>query len=400
MIDYINSAVLQKYYKEIGFSFTDRQKATLIWAARQYKWRDILDSLRELAGKTTDIDLKKQIEERLDYEELKLARMRKNQENRFVYVVFDENYYARGFFRRFDAAYEYATQRRGIHDIEKQQIVEYYAPVFTTSLEHARAKRYDPAKLEEVYQADCDYFGGPVARCRVDEEGELWFPASVEVDGPQWLVEDEGRFENEYVEIPYPEGNEEAFQAKEAMSRYMHEGDEHMDVLTALYDAQFDNFSLPVRVQYENQCITGIVTVVDARKGIFDIEMPGEFVYEDLDIWKVKKVEKIHREIKAIKEGLGVKIWLDDLRPAPEGYELVRSVSEAQALIKQIEEEGGTIEVIDLDHDLGDYARFGGDGIKLLDYLLERDTLYPVKFHTANPVGRANMERMVQRYWP
>lgn len=100
------------------------------------------------------------------------------------------------------------------------------------------------------------------------------------------------------------------------------------------------------------------------------------------------------------KEGKDVKLWLDDLRPAPEGYEPVKSVREAQTVIEQIEAEGGTIEVIDLDHDLGDYAQFGGDGIKLLDYLLERGTLYPVKFHTANPVGRANMERMVQRYWP
>lgn len=221
MIDYINSAVLQKYYEEIGFSFTDRQKATLIWAARQYKRREILDSLQELARETVDADLKRQIKERLAYEELKLVRMQTNPENRYVYVVFDENYYARGFFRRFDAAYEYAKGRWGIYDIEKQQIVEYFAPVFTTSLEHAKAKSYDPAKLEEVYQADCDYFGGPVARCRVDEEGELWFLASVEVDGPQWLVEDEDRFENEYVEIPYPEGNEEAYQAKEVMGKYI-----------------------------------------------------------------------------------------------------------------------------------------------------------------------------------
>ncbi len=178
-----------------------------------------------------------------------------------------------------------------------------------------------------------------------------------------------------------------------------HAGDRYREVLTALYEAQ-ENSPLPVRVQYGNENIVGMVTVVDCRKDIFDIEMPGEYAYEDLDIWKVRRVEKIAREISAVKEGRGVKLWLDDLRPAPEGYELVRSVREAQAVIEQIETEGGTIEVIDLDHDLGDYAQFGGDGIKLLDYLLERDTLYPVKFHTANPVGRANMERMVQRYWP
>lgn len=40
-------------------------------------------------------------------------------------------------------------------------------------------------------------------------------------------------------------------------------------------------------------------------------------------------------------EGCSVKLWLDDLRPAPEGYELARSVREAQAVIEQIEAEGG-----------------------------------------------------------
>ena len=40
---------------------------------------------------------------------------------------------------------------------------------------------------------------------------------------------------------------------------------------------------------------------------------------------------------------------------------------------------------------LGDYAYDGGDAIKLLDYLAERETFYPVEIHTANPIGRENM---------
>jgi len=56
--------------------------------------------------------------------------------------------------------------------------------------------------------------------------------------------------------------------------------------------------------------------------------------------------------------------------------------------------------LLDLDHDLGDYAQFGGDAIKILDYLAEREIFYPIEIHTANPVGRANMERMIDRYWP
>ena len=50
-------------------------------------------------------------------------------------------------------------------------------------------------------------------------------------------------------------------------------------------------------------------------------------------------------------------------------------------------------------NDVGDYADQGGDAIRLLDWLAERETFYPVEIHTANPVGRANMERILARYW-
>lgn len=95
-----------------------------------------------------------------------------------------------------------------------------------------------------------------------------------------------------------------------------------------------------------------------------------------------------------------IKIWVDDIRPVPSGYEGTKSVEETINLIEEIEAAGGEIELLDLDHDLGDYAMYGGDAIKLLDYLAERETFYPVRIHTANPVGRANMERMIERYWP
>ncbi len=94
-----------------------------------------------------------------------------------------------------------------------------------------------------------------------------------------------------------------------------------------------------------------------------------------------------------------MKIWLDDLRPAPSEYVAVRSVNQAIELIKKTEADGAEIEMLDLDHDLGDFCNDGGDAIKLLDWLAERGTFYPVKLHTANPVGRSNMERMIARYW-
>lgn len=94
-----------------------------------------------------------------------------------------------------------------------------------------------------------------------------------------------------------------------------------------------------------------------------------------------------------------MKIWLDDIRPVPEGYVGARSVNETIRLIEDAESKGVEIEILDLDHDLGDFASDGGDAIKILDFLVERETYYPIAIHTSNPVGRANMERMINRFW-
>lgn len=91
-----------------------------------------------------------------------------------------------------------------------------------------------------------------------------------------------------------------------------------------------------------------------------------------------------------------MKIWLDDIRRAPEGYVQCKSVNEAIVII---EENKNNIEVIDLDHDLGDFAKDGGDAICLMDYLVVNELFYILNFHTANPVGLANMKRMYNRYW-
>ena len=94
-----------------------------------------------------------------------------------------------------------------------------------------------------------------------------------------------------------------------------------------------------------------------------------------------------------------VKIYVDDIRPVPEGYIGTKSVNETIVLIQQIEADGGEIVLLDLDHDLGDYAKDGGDAIKILDYLVEHETLYPVAIHTMNPVGAENMRRVIRRNW-
>ena len=103
-----------------------------------------------------------------------------------------------------------------------------------------------------------------------------------------------------------------------------------------------------------------------------------------------------------------MKLWIDDVRPAPEGYALCNSVNEAIETIKLAEsfcfynptteeERRVVIELIDIDHDAGDYASDGGDYIKLLDWLEETGRNYPIRIHSMNVVGRMNMEAICRR---
>lgn len=120
-----------------------------------------------------------------------------------------------------------------------------------------------------------------------------------------------------------------------------------------------------------------------------------------------------------------MKLWIDDVRPAPNGYWWCRSVNEAIHDIEQIEcavrkyiEVGDryflkrdydgrnrcyskanewSIDLIDIDHDAGEYAYDGGDYIKLLDWLERTGRNYTIRIHSMNPVGVENMRQIVHR---
>ena len=90
-----------------------------------------------------------------------------------------------------------------------------------------------------------------------------------------------------------------------------------------------------------------------------------------------------------------MKLWIDDIRPAPEGYIWIKSVNDAKVKIienenkikefgkqcRELDAEGfyeeadhihmvaanTMISLIDIDHDAGEYCEHGGDYIKLLE---------------------------------
>ena len=102
-----------------------------------------------------------------------------------------------------------------------------------------------------------------------------------------------------------------------------------------------------------------------------------------------------------------IKLWIDDVRPAPDGYKWCNSVNEAKEYILDMErlfayyfrrgeiKEEYLITLIDLDYDAGEYGP--PDYIKILDWLEETGRNYSIHIHSANPVGIANMRRIIKR---
>ena len=92
-----------------------------------------------------------------------------------------------------------------------------------------------------------------------------------------------------------------------------------------------------------------------------------------------------------------MKLWIDDVRPAPDGYEWLKTTEGTIERIKHLGRCGVEIEILDMDHDAGDFARFGGDYIKILDWLESEMISIPIRIHSMNPVGCQNMRAIIRR---
>lgn len=102
-----------------------------------------------------------------------------------------------------------------------------------------------------------------------------------------------------------------------------------------------------------------------------------------------------------------MRIWVDDIRQPPMGYVWCKTVNEAKTVItcmmkmQDIEHTSflPVIKLLDLDHDAGEYATYGGDYIEILNWLEKQgwDLYFPIRLHTMNPVGRENMRRIIEK---
>lgn len=207
-MELIDSKYTREKYKELGIEFTDWQKAAIIWN-KPIPLPMCLNALKELAEDILDAELKKQIEERVIYEEKQFKYITQNPDNNYVYVVRDaQKGYDYGAFYIFDTALEHARKyvKEAAIDmcITKVQIVK--------GVEIPKYKSYhrwnpnlfpDKAEIEEC---DNDYSDGEVGSVTISVDGDIRHWWSTETTTEEDMVVDEfdkNRFESKFIKLPY-----------------------------------------------------------------------------------------------------------------------------------------------------------------------------------------------------
>lgn len=88
-----------------------------------------------------------------------------------------------------------------------------------------------------------------------------------------------------------------------------------------------------------------------------------------------------------------MKIWIDDMRPIPKGYDIhLHSFEEAKNIFQKNKD--GKITIVDFDHDLGEKLT----GYDIAKYIVEHNIpIEGFRVHSMNPVGGWNIRQLLKK---
>lgn len=181
MFELVPSYFMKDYFREVGFEFSDFQKATLIWNSIGKTRSEITAALEELVAATDCEITKRQIRERLEFEKKKYTVFKDNSSARYVYVIEDRtDRRSFGSFAEYENALKYALKYSDEHETEcavNKQLV----------LRNGREE------------------GEPVSGISLDRRGNIGRIWSHELPEEEAAVNEfrEDRFEYPFVKIPF-----------------------------------------------------------------------------------------------------------------------------------------------------------------------------------------------------
>ena len=123
----ILSETVRNYVLETGWTFTDMEKAALLYHS-DLPLSEQYSRLRDLRDKTADDDLRRQIAEYLDREDRAMLAFKENSGKQCIYILkteekggfWDGKYLPNGYFFDRESAFEYGKKEKAKFKIEKR----------------------------------------------------------------------------------------------------------------------------------------------------------------------------------------------------------------------------------------------------------------------------------------
>lgn len=181
----IPSETVRNYVLETGWTFTDKEKAALLYHSelpleqQQFFW------LRNLRDKTEDEALREQLTEYLDREEQAIRAFKKNGDRRCVYILkvredggyWDGKNLPCGYFFDWETAFDFGRREKTRFVIEK----------------------YLVDGVDEFDDGTCIH--QPISELRFNEDGEITYVSSSEIP---YIKRNVHHFTEMYFEMPNP----------------------------------------------------------------------------------------------------------------------------------------------------------------------------------------------------
>lgn len=183
----IPSETVRKYVSETGYTFTDWQKAALLYRQDQ-PFSEAREALHLLCDTTDDTTLEYQLAQYLSREEKAFEMLKENPDRDFIYIATykdDADTEETGYFFDYEMAFRYSTETKVAFSIEKHFVAS--------------------EKVVKQFYAD-KYYDYPVAVIHYDENGKVEYFDNTEIDPADWNagVEWHDWFANMFYEVPNP----------------------------------------------------------------------------------------------------------------------------------------------------------------------------------------------------
>ncbi len=195
----IPSNTVRNYLKTIHYVLTDFQKANLIWNCIYYNLTEKFENLLKLEKKTNDKLLKKQIKQRLCFENKSLINIRNNDD--CVYISFGVDNDDFICYKEFENALENAKANKH-KTIEKRRLADSKGDI--TLRNHNEVNTYMFPETITIPDSDNQFMGAVYLNDSYEISNVISYETT-EDENAEVSSFDPKRFEYAYTPIPFPE---------------------------------------------------------------------------------------------------------------------------------------------------------------------------------------------------